>query len=84
MTLPNTISKHRLVLKGYEAIINASKASATEPKLAETTQVIVIEKEHEEIDDTKRENKFRAITSILTDCLKAPEARGFKMAHGWA
>ena len=43
--------------------------------MAETTQVIIINEEEEdgedeEIDDTKRENKFRAITTILTECSK--------------
>jgi len=71
MTLP---TGHRLVLTDYEEIINASKTFAAEPHLAETTQVIVIEEkdhdEFEEIDDTKRENKFCAITTILTECSK--------------
>ena len=69
MTLP-IASEHRLFLKDYEAIINASKEFAAQPQLAETTQIIVIEEKHQEIDDIKKENKFRAITSILTDCSK--------------
>ena len=55
MTLPIT-SKHRLVLKDYEAIINAGKTFAAEPQLAETTQVIIInEEEDEEKSMTPRE-----------------------------
>ena len=90
MTLPTT-SEHRLVLKSYEAIINASKKFTAEPQLAETTQIIIIEEneeeenkeeenkeEDEEIDDTKRENKFRAITGILTDCSKHRKLEAFK------
>ena len=82
MTLPTT-SKHRLVLKDYEAIINAGKTFTAEPQLAETTQVIIINEEEEdgedgEIDDTKRENKFRAITTILTECSKHRVLEAFK------
>ena len=78
MTLP-TISAHRLILKDYKAIINASKTFAAEPKLAETTQIIDIDEEKdEEIDDTKTENKFRAITTILTDCSKHRKLEAFK------
>ena len=81
MTLLTT-SERRFVLKGYE-IVNASKAYAAEPMLAETTQTIIIEEEDEEIDDTKRENKFRAITSILTDCLKHRKLEAFKWHTDW-
>jgi hypothetical protein len=93
MTLPTT-SAHRLVLKDYEAIINASKAFAANPQLAETTQIIIIEEEElqeelqeedeqeqkkdQEIDDTKRENRFRAITAILTDCSKHGKLEALK------
>ena len=52
MTLPIT-SKHRLVLKDYEAIINAGKTFAAEPQLAETTQVIIINEEEDEEDEEK-------------------------------
>jgi len=77
MTLPTT-SQHRLVLTDYEEIVNASKTFAAEPQLAETTQIIVIEEKHEEIDDTKRENKFRAITAILMECSKHRVLEAFK------
>ena len=88
----------RLVLEDYEAIINASKAFADNPLLAETVRVIVIEEEDDEEEEEeeevdlgdvqeddgeefqededddetlqKRENKFRAIATILTDCSK--------------
>ena len=51
--------------------------------MAETTQVIIINEEEEdgedgEIDDTKRENKFRAITTILTECSKHRVLEAFK------
>ena len=62
MTLPTT--KHRLVLTDYEEIIDASKKIAAEPQLAETTQILVIEEKRERIDEAKRENQFRAITTI--------------------
>ena len=100
MTLP-TASAHRLVLKDYEAIINASKAFAANPQLAETMQIIIIEEvqeddeeevqdeehdeelfqEEDEEDENKlreRENKFRAITTILTDCSKHQKLEAFK------
>ena len=108
MTLP-TASAHRLVLKDYEAIINASKAFAANPQLAETMQIIIIEEvqeddeedddeendeevqdgehdeevfqEENEEDENKlqeRENKFRAITTILTDCSKHQKLEAFK------
>ena len=125
-TLPTT-SAHRLVLKDYEAIDNASKAFAANPQLAETTQIIVIEEElekedeedqeddeeddeeeqeedeqkqeddeeleedqedqeedeqeqeeDEEVDNTKIDNKFRAITAILTDCSRHGKLEAFK------
>ena len=106
MTL-STAHPSRLVLKDYEAIIDASKAFADNPQLAETMRVIVIEERVEDDDDEeeddeevtedeegegddvqeddgeefqededddetlqKRENKFRAIATILTDCSK--------------
>ena len=101
MTL-STAYPSRLVLKDYEAIINASKAFADNPLLAETMRVIIIEEEDDEEEEEeeeeevevdlgdvqeddeeefqedeedeetlqKRENKFRAITTILTDCSK--------------
>ena len=81
MTLPTT-SKHQLVLKDYEAIINACNAFTSEPQLAETVQIIVIEEKHKEIDDTRRENKFRAITSILTDCSKHRKLEALKWHTG--
>ena len=106
MTLP-TASAHRLVLKDYEAIINASKAFAANPQLAETMQIIIIEEEVQEDDDEEddekevqdgehdeevfqeedeedenklqeRENKFRAITTILMDCSKHQKLEAFK------
>jgi hypothetical protein len=80
MTLPT--SKHRLVLKDYKEIINAGNAFAAEPQLAETTQVIVIDEEHKEIDDTERENKFRAITTILTNCSKYGKLEALKWHTG--
>jgi hypothetical protein len=76
-TLPTT-SAHRLVLKDYKSIINAGKTFAAEAKLAETTQIIDIEENDEEIDETKRENKFRAITTILTECSKHRKLEAFK------
>ena len=87
-TLPTT-SAHRLVLKDYEAIVNASKEFAANPQLAETTQIIVIEEElqeqdepeqeeDEKVDNTKIDNKFRAITAILTDCSKHGKLEAFK------
>jgi hypothetical protein len=81
MTLPTT-SEHRLVLTDYEEIVNASKTFAAEPQLAETTQIIVIEEKREKIDDTKRENKFRAITTILTECSKHRVLEAFKWRTG--
>ena len=81
MTLP-IASEHRLFLKDYEAIINASKEFSAQPQLAETTQIIVIEEKHQEIDDIKKENKFRAITSILTDCSKHRKLEALKWHTG--
>ncbi len=79
-----TTSEHRLVLTDYEEIANASKKFAAEPQLAETTRIIVIEEiddeesDDEEIVDTKRENTFRAITTILTECSKHQVLEAFK------
>ena len=95
MTL-HTTSKHRLVLKGYESIINAGKTFTADPQLAETTQIIIIDddeedeedewdgwdEEDEEIDYAKRENKFRAITSILMECSKHRVLEAFKWYTG--
>jgi hypothetical protein len=61
MTLPTT-SAHRLVLKDYEAIINASKAFAANPQLAETTQIIIIEEEELQEELKKRMNKNKKRT----------------------
>ena len=80
MTLPTT--KHRLVLTDYEEIIDASKKLATEPQLAETTQIVVIEEKPKGIDETTRENQFRAITSILTECSKHRVLEAFKWRTG--
>ena len=76
-----------IVLKDHQAIINAGKTFTAEPQLAETTQVIIINEEEEdgedgEIDDTKRENKFRAITTILTECSKHRVLEAFKWYTG--
>jgi hypothetical protein len=90
MTL--TTEAHRLVLKDYKAIINASKVFAANPQLAETTQIIIIEEElqeededeeqeqeeDEEINVIKRENEIRAITTILTDCSNHGKLEAFK------
>ena len=80
MTLPTT--KHRLVLTDYEEIIDASKKLATEPHLAETTQTVVIEEKRKSIDETMRENQFRAITTILTECSKHRVLEAFKWRTG--
>ena len=79
---PPTTSEHRLILEDYEEIIDASKTFAAEPQLAETTQVIIIEEIDEETDDTMRENKFRAITTILTECSKHMVLEAFKWHTG--
>jgi len=78
MTPTTSLLEHRLVLADYEEIINASKRFAAEPQWAETTQTIVIEEKHEDIDDTKREDVFRAITAILVDCSKHQVLKAFK------
>ena len=77
MTLHTGTLKHRLVLKDYEDIINASKTFA-----AETTQIIVIEEKDEKVDDIRKEHKFRAITSILRECSKHRMLEAFKWHTG--
>ena len=97
-TLPTT-SAHRLVLKSHEAIINAGKAFAANPQLAETTQIIVINEEIEDDEEDQEEdeqeqedyeevynimidNKFRAITAILTDCSRYGKLEAFNWHSG--
>ena len=77
MTLPTT-SEHRLVIEDYEEFIDAAKNFVAKPQLAETTKVIIIE----EIDDTMREDKFRAVTTILTECSKHMVLKAFKWHAG--
>lgn len=81
MNLP-TSTEHRLVLTNYEGIVNASKTFAAEPQLAKTTRIIVIQEMREKIDDTQREHKFHAITTILTECSKHQVLEGFKWHTG--
>ena len=80
MTLPTT--KHRLVLADYDEIIDASKKLAAEPRLAETVQIVVVEDKHGRIDEIMRENQFRAITTILTECAKHRVLEAFKWRTG--
>ena len=77
MTLPTTF-KPRLVLTNYEEILNASKTFSTEPQLAKTTKIIVIDAKRETIDDTKKEEKNHAIATILTECSKHGVLEAFK------
>ena len=82
MSLPSA-SEHLLTLGDYEDFIDESKSFAAEPQLAETTQVIIIEEYDDEIDGTKMEEKFRAITTILTECSKHRVLKAFKWHMGY-
>jgi hypothetical protein len=57
---------------------NACQKFTTETHLAETTRIIVIEENYKRIDDTKKADICRAITTILTESSKHQVLKAFK------